>query len=189
MRWAWGTGAILVRDQDGAGLRTDRRFDLLHVDLVGIRRHVDEHRHEPGPQHRRDVGRERDGRRDDLVARREPEQLDREIQRRGAGVHHDAALLAEARGDGALHRLHVLPDAQRRGAAAQHLDDCLDMPYDEFPWFKDQLVKAILNVEEQSEGHFYWPDIDVDLSIESIEHPDRFPLKAKTDNKPSSSAG
>ena len=65
----------------------------------------------------------------------------------------------------------------------------LFMPYDEFPWFKDQLVKAILNVEEQSEGHFYWPDIDVDLSIESIEHPDRFPLKAKTDNKPSNSAG
>ncbi|MGB5728945.1 MAG: DUF4160 domain-containing protein [Thiogranum sp.] len=28
-------------------------------------------------------------------------------------------------------------------------------------------------------GHFYWPDINVDLGIETIEHPDRFPLKAK----------
>jgi len=56
----------------------------------------------------------------------------------------------------------------------------LFMSYEEFPWFKDQPVKSIFNVEEQSSGHFYWPDIDVDLTIETIEHPDRFPLKSKT---------
>ncbi len=55
----------------------------------------------------------------------------------------------------------------------------LFMSYDDFPWFKDQKVKAILNIEEQSPDHFYWPDIDVDLTLESIEHPDRFPLKSK----------
>ena len=54
------------------------------------------------------------------------------------------------------------------------------MSYEEFPWFKDQPVKAILNVEEPSPGHFYWPDIDVDLTEEIIEHPDRFPKKAKS---------
>ncbi|WP_394809313.1 DUF2442 domain-containing protein [Nitrosomonas sp.] len=36
---------------------------------------------------------------------------------------------------------------------------------------------SIIRVKEQSPGHFYWPDIDVDLTIESIEHPERFPLK------------
>ena len=56
----------------------------------------------------------------------------------------------------------------------------LFMPYDDFPWFKDQAVKSIINVEEQSSGHFYWPDIDVDLTEEMIEHPNRFPLKAKS---------
>ncbi len=55
----------------------------------------------------------------------------------------------------------------------------LFMAYTDFPWFKDQTIKTIINVEEQSPGHFYWPDIDVDLSIESIEHPDRFPLQSK----------
>ncbi len=55
----------------------------------------------------------------------------------------------------------------------------LFMSYEDFPWFKDQPIKAIVNVEEQSPGHFYWPDIDVDLSEEIIEHPERFPLKAK----------
>ncbi len=54
------------------------------------------------------------------------------------------------------------------------------LPYAEFPWFQDQTVRAILNVQEVAPGHFYWPDLDVDLSIEIIEHPERFPLKAKT---------
>jgi len=56
----------------------------------------------------------------------------------------------------------------------------LFMPYGEFPWFKDQPVRAIIHVEEQAEGHFYWPEIDVDLSVQSIEHPERFPLRAKS---------
>lgn len=58
----------------------------------------------------------------------------------------------------------------------------LFLSYDEFPWFKDQSVKSIIQVEEPAPGHFYWPDIDVDLTVESIEHPERFPLKAKTDS-------
>jgi hypothetical protein len=33
-------------------------------------------------------------------------------------------------------------------------------------------------VEELMSGHFYWPDLDVDLTAEMIEHPERFPLKA-----------
>ncbi len=55
----------------------------------------------------------------------------------------------------------------------------LFMSYDDFPWFKDQTVTSIINVEEPSHGHFYWPDIDVDLTEETIENPERFPLKAK----------
>jgi hypothetical protein len=57
-------------------------------------------------------------------------------------------------------------------------DKELFLSYDDFPWFKDQTVKTILNVEEPANGHFFWPDLDVDLSIEIIENPGRFPLKA-----------
>ena len=56
----------------------------------------------------------------------------------------------------------------------------LFLPYEEFPWFKDAPVGKILNVEEPTPGHFYWPELDVDLGIESIEHPERYPLKAKS---------
>ena len=54
----------------------------------------------------------------------------------------------------------------------------LFLSYEDFPWFKDQPVKVICNVEELSPGHFYWPDIDVDLSESIIEKPELYPLKS-----------
>ncbi|MEM6406484.1 MAG: DUF2442 domain-containing protein [Pseudomonadota bacterium] len=56
----------------------------------------------------------------------------------------------------------------------------LFIPYDSFPWFKEQTVQSITNVEEPSSGHFYWPELDIDLTEEIIEHPERFPLKASS---------
>ena len=53
------------------------------------------------------------------------------------------------------------------------------LSYDDFPWFKDAPVGKILNIEEPSPGHFYWPDLDVDLGTDTIEHPERYPLKSK----------
>ena len=54
----------------------------------------------------------------------------------------------------------------------------LFMPYEDFPWFKEQSVKSISNVNELSPGHYFWPDIDIDLTEEMIQHPDRYPLRA-----------
>lgn len=55
----------------------------------------------------------------------------------------------------------------------------LFLPYEEFPWFKDATVTAILNVERPQPHHLYWPDLDVDLTIDSIEHPEKYPLRAR----------
>jgi hypothetical protein len=55
----------------------------------------------------------------------------------------------------------------------------LFLPFEEFPWFERAPVGAILRVERPSPSHLYWPEVDVDLSLESIEHPERFPLKAR----------
>ena len=57
------------------------------------------------------------------------------------------------------------------------------MSYENFPWFKDQTVNSIINVEEQGPGHYYWPDLDIDLTDEIIEYPARFPrISAKRIN-------
>jgi len=53
------------------------------------------------------------------------------------------------------------------------------MSYDDFPWFRDAPVSHILKVEEPSPNHYFWPELDVDLSTDVIEHPERFPLKSK----------
>jgi hypothetical protein len=53
----------------------------------------------------------------------------------------------------------------------------LFLSFKEFPWFVEAPVHKIVNVLRPSADHLYWPDLDVDLSVESIEHPERFPLR------------
>ena len=55
----------------------------------------------------------------------------------------------------------------------------LFVPFAEFPWFADAPIGKFVNVNWPSVDHLYWPDLDVDLSIRSIEHPDEFPLKSR----------
>jgi len=52
----------------------------------------------------------------------------------------------------------------------------LFLPFSEFPWFRDVSVGKILHVELPSSNHLYWPDLDVDLAVESIRSPEKFPL-------------
>src|SRR5213593_4490171 len=53
----------------------------------------------------------------------------------------------------------------------------LFMPFKEFPWFEIAPVREVFHVERPQSWHLHWPDLDVDLEVESIEHPERFPLK------------
>lgn len=55
----------------------------------------------------------------------------------------------------------------------------LFLPFDDYPWFKLAPVEKIVRLETPRPGHLYWPDLDVDLSVDSIEHPERYPLLAK----------
>jgi Protein of unknown function (DUF2442) len=55
------------------------------------------------------------------------------------------------------------------------------LPFDRFPWFRRASVGAIHNVERVHADHLHWPDLDVDLHVDSIEHPDRYPLIANHD--------
>ena len=58
-------------------------------------------------------------------------------------------------------------------------DEELLLPFTEFPWFKDATIGELCTVERPSPDHLYWPMLDVDLSVESIRHPGRFPLVSK----------
>lgn len=53
------------------------------------------------------------------------------------------------------------------------------LSYKEYPYFKDQTIKSIQNVRLLHGFHLYWPDLDVDLEIDNIENPEKYPLKSK----------
>lgn len=47
------------------------------------------------------------------------------------------------------------------------------LSFENFPWFRDASVGIIHKVELLNNNHLYWPDLDIDLAVESIEHPER----------------
>lgn len=53
----------------------------------------------------------------------------------------------------------------------------LFLPFDLFPWFSDASVRTITHVERPQSHHLYWPELDVDLTVDSIEHPERYPRR------------
>jgi len=52
------------------------------------------------------------------------------------------------------------------------------LSFEDFPWFKDKTVHDITKVENFGQGHLYWENLDIDLSLDMIEHPERFPLQS-----------
>lgn len=52
----------------------------------------------------------------------------------------------------------------------------LYLPFELFPWFQKASIQDITNVELLNGDHLYWPALDIDLDIDSIIHPDKYPL-------------
>jgi len=53
------------------------------------------------------------------------------------------------------------------------------LSYNRVPWMKDASIRDVLNVQKQGRSAIEWPSLDVDLEIESLKHPERYPLIMK----------
>ena len=53
------------------------------------------------------------------------------------------------------------------------------LSYENYPYFKDQTLHSIQNVQLHHGYHLYWPELDVDLEIDNLENPEKYPLKSK----------
>src|SRR3954471_9290698 len=62
-------------------------------------------------------------------------------------------------------------------------DQELFVPFKDFPWFREASIRQISRVELPSAHHLYWPDLDIDLAVESLIHPERYPLISKAQPK------
>ena len=54
------------------------------------------------------------------------------------------------------------------------------VPFDQFPWFKKATIEQLSEVLWPTPDHLYWPQLDADLSVQSIRDPSAFPLVSKT---------
>ena len=55
----------------------------------------------------------------------------------------------------------------------------LFMPFEDFPWFRNASVDSVFKLERPQPHHLYWPELDIDLTVDSIENPGKYPLKSK----------
>jgi len=53
------------------------------------------------------------------------------------------------------------------------------LSYKDYPYFKDQTLSSIQNVQLLHGYHLYWPELDVDLEIDNLENPQKYPLKSR----------
>jgi len=53
------------------------------------------------------------------------------------------------------------------------------LSYHDYPYFRDQTLKSIQSVQLLHGYHLYWPELDVDLEIDNLENPEKYPLKSK----------
>ena len=53
------------------------------------------------------------------------------------------------------------------------------LPFAEFPWFRNATIAQLSLIERPTANHLRWPELDVDLSLESIDRPEGFPLVSR----------
>ncbi|MGL5297765.1 MAG: DUF2442 domain-containing protein [Plesiomonas sp.] len=53
------------------------------------------------------------------------------------------------------------------------------LPFEQYPWFRNAPVTAVFNVECEGPDGLHWPELDVDLSVDSIRHPEKYPLRSR----------
>ena len=49
------------------------------------------------------------------------------------------------------------------------------VPFDRYPDFQNATIQQIFNFEDGG-SEFYWPDLDIDIELDALHHPERFPL-------------
>ena len=53
------------------------------------------------------------------------------------------------------------------------------LSYNRVPWMKDATINEVLDVRMSGKNAIEWPKLDVDLEVDSLRHPERYPLLIK----------
>lgn len=55
-------------------------------------------------------------------------------------------------------------------------DEEISASFTDFPWFRKATIEQLTDVQRPTENHLYWPQLDIDLSVDSLRNPSAFPL-------------
>ncbi len=53
------------------------------------------------------------------------------------------------------------------------------LSYNRVPWMRDATINEVLDVRMSGKNAIEWPKLEVDLEIDSLKHPERYPLLIK----------
>ena len=57
--------------------------------------------------------------------------------------------------------------------------------YEAYPYFRDQALRDVQDVQLLHGYHLYWPGLDVDLELDNLENPEKYPLRSRLVKRPS----
>lgn len=63
-----------------------------------------------------------------------------------------------------------------RGLMLSVLGQDYFLSYNRVPWMKDATINEVLDVRMSGQNAIEWPKLEVDLEVESLRHPERYPL-------------
>ena len=50
------------------------------------------------------------------------------------------------------------------------------VPFEHYPVLRRASIDALCKVEVLHGVHLHWPELDVDIELDALEHPERYPL-------------
>ncbi len=50
------------------------------------------------------------------------------------------------------------------------------VPFSDYPAFRHAAIEQIFAVQQIGPRQLYWPDLDVDIELDALEHPEHYPL-------------
>jgi hypothetical protein len=63
------------------------------------------------------------------------------------------------------------------------------LSYKDYPYFRQQVLSAIQDVQLLHGYHLCWPQLDVDLEIDNLENPEKYPLQYRAPARQRSKSG
>jgi len=72
-----------------------------------------------------------------------------------------------------------IAEVTAQGSLLRIGDEAWFVAFAAFPWFGKAAPDRLLHVDRPATHHLRWPELDIDLDVDSPRHPERYPLVSR----------